>query len=664
MNTATVAPYGSWESPITPEVIVADAAALIDVIVDGSVVWWAELRPQEGGRVALVRRDADGNTVEPLPDEFSVRTRVHEYGGAGWWVQDDTVWFTNWGDQRLWRLDPDRNPVPVTPEPDQPGGARYADMRLTVDGRFVLAVRELHGDGAEARNEIVAIPTSGDGSVTVLATGADFVAAPRPSPDGRQLCWLQWDHPNMPWDGTELWVGSLDTSSTVPVVSGARRVVGDQNESIVQPEWDPAGRLHFVSDRGNWWNVHRFETLDSPVGEPVNLTPVDHDIGLPAWVFGQSRYGFTPHGQLVCTWSEAGVAVLATVSGEGLVPELTPNSSLGSIRVVGASVYAIGTSSHSEPSVQRMKIGAQGPGSPAQPTILRPPRLLDLPVDLVSAAQPVEFPTESDLTAHAYYYAPTNPGFVAPEGELPPLLVFIHGGPTSSTSSAFSLAIQFWTSRGFAVVDVDYGGSSGHGRAYRERLNGNWGLTDVADCVNSARWLAERGVVDPERLAIRGGSAGGFTTLAALTFTDVFSAGASHYGVADLAALARDTHKFESRYLDGLVGPWPEAEQIYQERSPIHHTDRLERPLILLQGLEDEIVPPSQAEMMVDALREKGIPYAYVAFKGEQHGFRKAENIIRALMAELYFYSRVFGFEVTGKIDPVEIQNLEERPIR
>ena len=441
-------------------------------------------------------------------------------------------------------------------------------------------------------------------------------------------------------------------------------MAGGADESLVQPEWGRHGQLYVVSDRDDWWNVYRVE-------DPDTLAPVTFvraEIGQPAWVFGQSRYGFTADGTVVCTYTEGREAQLQLVSADGreVRTKPLPYTSLGSVQVSRDAdgreeVTFVAASGLHEPVVARVELPAPGVGpADLQPEVLHRPRDLGLPPDLTALAEPITFPTAGGGEAHAYHYPPTNPDFVAPDGELPPLLVLSHGGPTSAANPAYSLGVQFWTSRGFAVVDVDYGGSTGYGRTYRRRLDGRWGVVDVEDCVAAATWLVERGLADPDRLAIRGGSAGGFTTLAALTFTDTFRAGASHYGVADLAALAEDTHKFESRYLDGLVGPWPDARDRYTERSPIHHTDRLSCPIILLQGLEDRIVPPRQAEMMVQALAAKGIPHAYLAFAGEQHGFRQASSIIRALTAELSFYGRVFGFVPAGDIEPVEIA-FEER---
>jgi dipeptidyl aminopeptidase/acylaminoacyl peptidase len=682
----TVAPYGSWSSPVTAELMVAGAVSLGEVWATDGVTWWSELRPQEGGRVQIVRKVDDGRAEDVLPDGFSARSRVHEYGGGAWWVHGDALFFVNWTDQRLYRLDPGGAPVALTPEPPMAHGFRYADGRVTPDGRWIVCVRERHEPGHEATNEIVAIPTTqtasaSEDAISVLAGGRDFVSAPRVSRDGRMLAWLTWDHPRMPWDGTELWIAHLTEVAGVAgggkvsrlEAAESRRVAGDPSDALVQPEWARHGQLYVLSDRSDWWNVYRVEDPDVLV--PV--APVAADVGQPAWVFGQSRYGFQHDGTVIFTFSSDGSARLAKAApGQPPVSVSLPFTSLGSLQVVGESVTFVASAVDHEPVVARVHLdqlggpwqafdadGAASAGAPASSIeVLRPPRQLGLDPDLTSRAQAITFPTGGGAEAHAYYYAPVNPGHQPPAGEKPPLLVLSHGGPTSAASPSYSLGVQFWTSRGFAVVDVDYGGSTGYGRAYRERLVGAWGIVDVDDCCAAAEALVARGLADPRRLAIRGGSAGGFTTLAALTFRDLFRAGASHYGVADLGALARDTHKFESRYLDGLVGPWPDAEDVYNQRSPIFHTEGLSCPIIVLQGLEDEIVPPAQAEMMVQALAAKGIPHAYLAFEGEQHGFRKAESIIRAITAELYFYGRVFGFAPAGPLEPVPIAFADQLP--
>lgn len=641
MSERSEAPYGAWASPITAETVISAAVGLSEVRVDrqdAGAVWWSESRPEEGGRVQIVREGAD-----VLPEGFAARTRVHEYGGGAWTAHAGVVYFANWADQRLYRLDPGSSePVAITPEPEVPMGDRYADVEVAPDGTWLVCVREHHpvGDG-EAVNELVRIPTDGSAEPVVLVTGPDFVSSPRLSHDAKQLAWLQWNHPNMPWDETELCLGATTLFGRDLVLGEV--IAGGSGESIFQPTWSPGGTLHYVSDRTGWWNVYRRRGADQPV------VAVEGEIGTPQWVFGMSRYTFLVDGTVVAACRRNG--------RDELLGYDVPFTSIDSVVGDGRRIVFVGASPTQESAIIRFDPAT------GEHELLREPRDLGLDPSCISVPEAIEFPTEPGpdgeaRTAHALYYPPTNPEASAPAGERPPLLVLSHGGPTAATRPMLSLGTQFWTSRGFAVVDVDYGGSTGYGREYRDRLQGAWGIVDVQDCVAAAQFLADWGDVDPERLCIRGGSAGGYTTLQALSTTDVFAAGASHYGVADLSALARDTHKFESRYLDGLVGPWPEAEAVYRERSPIEHTDGLSSPMIILQGSEDEVVPPNQAELMVAALDAKGLPYAYVLFEGEQHGFRKAENIVRALESELSFYAQVFGFTPAGDVTPVEVHNL------
>jgi dipeptidyl aminopeptidase/acylaminoacyl peptidase len=477
-------------------------------------------------------------------------------------------------------------------------------------------------------------------------SGNDFYASPRISPDGSRLAWLTWNHPDMPWDGTELWVGAFQADGTV---GDSILVAGGQDESIFQPEWSPDGVLYFVSDRTGWWNLYRWQGEQS---EP--LVEMEAEFGLPQWVFGMSTYAFESPQRIFCTYTGQGIWHLASVdTGTGqLTPVNCPYTSISGLRARDGQVVFAGGSATQLPAIVRYDVRTgryQELARSGEATI---------DAGYISVPESIEFATEHGDSAFAFFYPPRNQDYVGLAGERPPLMVISHGGPTGATSNTLNLTIQYWTSRGFAVLDVNYGGSTGYGRAYRERLKGRWGVVDVDDCVNGARYLVKHGLADDERMIIRGGSAGGYTTLAALTFRDVFAAGASYYGVSDLEMLARETHKFESRYLDRLVGPYPEQREIYLERSPLHCAERLSCPLIFFQGLEDEIVPPNQAEMMVAILRRKGYPVAYVPFEGEQHGFRRAENIKRALDAELYFYSMIFDIELPEPIDPIEIENL------
>jgi len=655
-------PFGAWATPVTSEVVVAAAVRLGEVRVDGPHdgdvdVVWAEGRPAEGGRTQLVRRRADGGTDELLPEGCNARTAVHEYGGAGWWVHGGVVWFTDWADQRLYRLEPGAEPVPLTPEPGLPRGDRYADGDLGRDGTRIVCVRERHhGERAtDVANEVVILDATvsdphGPGEPEVLVTGPDFVAAPRLSPDGATLAWLQWNHPAMPWDAAELIVRELATGEETIVAGGP-------GESVTEPRWRPDGSLWFLSDRTDWWNLYRWQ----PGHDIEAVVRTDADIGVPAWTFGTSRYAVLDDGQVVVARWRDGFDGLAVRGPDGVLTDLDlPFTTVGSVVAAGPdSVVVVAGSPTAEPGVHRIDLS----GATPRVDTLRAPRDLGLAPDEISRPEAVRFPSVDGAgesrTGRALFYPPVNPRYRGPAGELPPLLVVIHGGPTAKALPVLAVGVQYWTSRGFAVVDVDYGGSSGYGRPYRELLRGQWGVVDVADCLAAARALSGRGLVDPGRLCIRGGSAGGFTTLAALARDDTpFAAGADHFGVADLEALARDTHKFESRYLDGLVGPYPEAREVYVERAPITHVERFASPLIVLQGAEDAIVPPAQSETIVAALRAKGVPVAYLLFDGEQHGFRRAENVRRALDAELSFYAQVLGFPLDENIEPVEVENL------
>ena len=646
----TVAPYGSWKSPITTSLIVSGAVGLGQIALDGDDVYWVEMRPSDGGRMVIVKRGKEGNITDINPSPYSARTRVHEYGGGASLVNDGTVYFSNFADQRLYRQEPGGEPVAITPEV----ALRYADGVFDVGHGRIICVREDHTGDGEPVNAIVAVDAAGASPQRVLYDGSDFCAALRLSPDGKRLAWLAWDHPNMPWDGTRLLVADIgpDGLTGEPrLVAGGPSASSEWDESVLQPEWSPEGELHFVSDRNGWWNLYRMR--DGSV-DPV--LEMEAEFARPSWVFGAPAYSFLDDGRIAASYVDRGVWNIGIIdTGTGTLIRLDlPFSEMGR-----GELRASGT---------RIVFSAGAPDRPMTLMSLDLPsgalttlqQAHDLEVDpaYLSTPEAVEFETTDGRTAHAFFYPPRNPDFGAPEGERPPLLVKSHGGPTAAAQIALDLGIQYWTSRGIGVVDVNYGGSTGYGTEYRRRLNGTWGTTDVDDCVNAARFLASRGDADLDRLAIDGGSAGGYTTLAALTFHDVFKAGASYYGVSDLEALAKETHKFESRYLDSLVGPYPERRDLYVERSPINHTHLLSCPLLLLQGLEDEIVPPNQAEMMFEAVKAKGLPAAYVPFEGEQHGFRRSENIERALEAELYFYSRVFGFEPADAIEPVQIENL------
>ena len=644
MIAPQLSPYGSWKSPITSDLIVAGSIRLGQIKLDRSDIYWNESRPAEGGRSVIMQR-SDDSTTERTPPPFNARTRVHEYGGGSFLVADGVVYFSNFADQRLYRQSANAAPVPLT----SAESLRYADATLDPFHDRLICIREDHRVAdKEAVNTIVAVPLGEpEAEQTILASGHDFYASPSLSPDGTWLSWISWNHPNMPWDGTDLWVAQIQPDGSL---SDPQHIAGGTDESIFQPEWSPDGVLYFISDRTGWWNFYRWH----PQGTVESVFTLEAEFGLPQWVFGMSTYGFADRDRILCTYTQNGIGHLATLdlTSRELAPISCPYTSIAGLQVTHNQAAFVGGSATEPSAIVRFDLASQ--------TFEVLQRASELAIDpsYLSTPDAIEFPTENGLTAHALYYAPKNRDYTAPTEERPPLLVKSHGGPTASTSASLSLGIQYWTSRGFAVLDVNYGGSTGYGRAYRQRLNGQWGIVDVDDCVNGANYLAKQGNVDGDRLVIAGGSAGGYTTLCALTFHNTFKAGASYYGVSDLKALAEDTHKFESRYLDSLIGAYPEQKDLYDARSPITAVDRLACPVIFFQGDEDKIVPPNQAEMMVKALRDKGIPVAYVLFEGEQHGFRKAENIKRALDGEFYFYSRVFEFHPAEQIDAVAIDNL------
>lgn len=641
MPEKIAAPYGSWKSPISTDLIVADSVRLGQPRIAGKEIWWTEGRPKQEGRCFLVRADK-GNIADMTDAAFNVRTRANEYGGGDFLVAGGMLYFSNNEDQRLYHCVPGKLPQPLTHRESM----RYADAILDAGRQRLIAVREDHSEGGhEPVNTLVAISLA-DGSETILHAGHDFYSSPRLAPSGRHLAWLCWDHPNMPWDGTALWQAEIGPEGGLlpPAL-----VAGGTEESIYQPEYSKRGVLHFVSDRSGWWNLYRAQA-----GAVEALCPMHAEFGEAQWIFGMSMYGFDARDRLVCTYIQHGRSQLAILDQDNgrLHPFGVPFDAITDLQVGDGFAVFCGGSPRASKSIVALDLIT------GMVSVLRSANGLHVAAEDLALPEALEFPTEGGLTAHAFFYRPANAQHTGPEGAKPPLLVFTHGGPTAMTTATLNLAIQYWTSRGFAVVDVNYGGSSGYGRAYRQRLNGSWGVVDVDDAVNAARHLAHLGEIDAERMAIRGSSAGGYTTLSALTFRDVFKAGASYYGIGDLETLVADTHKFEARYLDKLVGPYPETKARYVERSPIHFTDRLSSPLILFQGMKDKVVPPSQAETMFNAVKAKGLPVACIYFEQEGHGFRQAANIKRALDAELYFYSRVFGFEPATRIEPVLIENL------
>ena len=639
----TTSPYGTWASPIDSRRVVDGVARLGEPRLDGDDVYWTEARPEEGGRTTVLRRGPDGDVRDLVPAPYDVRTAVHEYGGAGWHVHDGVLVVSHFADGRLYRVDPGAGPVPLTPASG--GQLRYADLRIDASRNRLICVRE---DQRPAEREpihtLVTVPLDREHEGTVLVEGSDFHAGPRLDADGTRLAWIEWDHPNMPWDATRVRVAPIEGDGRLGT---ARTVAGGAGESIQQPLWTPEGDLIFVSDRSGWWNLYRERG-----GEVEALCPMESEFGVPSWAFGLSTVAMAAPRTLVCTFGDR----LARLDLDTLVlHEIdTPYRRITDVRTDPSGRWAVflGGAPTRADEIVRLDLASDA----VEP--LHSAARADLDAGYLSNAETIEFPTGGGRTAFAHYYPPTNRDHVAPEGELPPLLVKSHGGPTSAARLGLDLALQYWTSRGFAVVDVNYGGSTGHGRAYRQRLNGAWGIVDVDDCVNAARYLVERGSVDGARPCIHGRSAGGFTTLSALAFRDVFVAGGSHFGVADLEGMVAHTHKFESRYFDALIGPWPEAKERYAERSPIGAAERIDRPMIFFQGDEDAVVPPDQTERMVAALQEKGLPVAYRLFEGEQHGFRKAASIRASLDEEFSFFAQVFGFEPADDIERVAIEGL------
>ncbi|EGY01765.1 peptidase S9 prolyl oligopeptidase [Nitrospirillum viridazoti Y2] len=650
-ETKTAA-YGTWASPITAARLAGSEIRLGDLMVDGGVPYWLESRPAEKGRYAVVTPDGKGGIRELTGPEVNARTRVHEYGGGALLATGGRLYFSNFADQRLYTLaEAGGAPQPLTPE-----GYRYADCVPGAPGHL-YCVREDHSEKGEApgeaKNAIVSLAVDQPGDAgTVLFGGSDFVAYPRPSPDGKRLAWVAWSHPNMPWDTTTLYVADITPEGLgTPMV-----VAGGHDESVLEPQWDADGTLYFVSDRSDWWNLYAWQAG----GAARAVAPKAAEFGGPLWNLGLTTYALTGKGQAVARYSSQGLDKLAVIDLKtGAARELDlPFVGITGVRLLGPDqVVMIASFADATPAVVTVSL------TTGTHTVLRRPAPESLEAALVSRARPIEFPTAPGpdgqaRTAHAFYYAPTNPAFQAPAGEKPPLLVKVHGGPTSAAKPSMDMSVQYWTSRGFAVVDVNYGGSTGYGRAYRNRLRGNWGITDVQDATAVVTYLDKAGLADANRAAIRGGSAGGYTTLAALALTKTFKAGANYYGVSDMESLAKDTHKFESRYLDSLVAPYPAGKAVYDARSPLHHLDGFSAPLITFQGSEDAVVPPAQSRSIVNALKAKGVPVAYIEFEGEQHGFRKADSIIRAQAAELYFYGRIFGFTPADTLPGVAIDNL------
>eukprot|EP00566_Odontella_aurita_P008603 CAMPEP_0113561584 /NCGR_PEP_ID=MMETSP0015_2-20120614/20056_1 /TAXON_ID=2838 /ORGANISM="Odontella" /LENGTH=844 /DNA_ID=CAMNT_0000463393 /DNA_START=37 /DNA_END=2571 /DNA_ORIENTATION=+ /assembly_acc=CAM_ASM_000160 len=705
-------PYGAWKSPITSKAITAGSVALgsLRVVVasrdnaenssSSSSLYWLEGRPREGGRYVLCRYSPDDpdrserDAVDATPAGSNARTRVHEYGGGGVSFGDDggddgdgdgSIFYSDFDTQRLMKLNEgsdDEPPEALTPDDDH--RYRFADGRAV--GETLYAVREDHADPAPggARNDIAAVNVD-DGTMETVAAGNDFYGAPRPSPDGTKLAYVTWNHPNMPWDATELRVvdiiggdGEGSSSSAGNESEDHALIAGtDGDTSVLQPLWHPlTGDLYYISDESGYYNIYRARRMDSSGSNsdeeappPVNVLPMEFDFGgsSPGWSLGEQGFDFLDDGRIVAAYNRDGATRLVVADvvndGDGTATDVTeysgddglPMQFDGVVPAGGGNdvddVYFVGGSPRSPTSVYKWNLSTGGPA-----VALACSSSLKFDESVISEPRPVEFPTVLG-TAYGYYYPPRNDAYESSSESAPPLLVKAHGGPTSCAGTSFNAAVQYWTSRGFAVLDVDYGGSTGYGREYRRRLRGSWGVVDIDDVCAGAQYLVDQGLADGDRLCIDGGSAGGYTTLGALAFRDVFTAGCSLYGIGDLTALAGDTHKFESRYLDGLVGPYPETEELYRRRSPIESVDALSCPILLLQGAEDRVVPPNQAEMMHDALKEKGIPTCLKMYEKEQHGFRIAENIEDALDSELAFFGRVFGIDVPDAVE-LDIVNM------
>lgn len=646
------APYGSWVSPFPIELLTRGAVTFGEIGASGGACWWLEGRAEEGGRQVLVRREADGTLTRLTPEGFNARCRVHEYGGGAYLIDGDLVVVSDFTTGRLQRVT-----APGVLEPLTPAGKawRFADLSLDRGRNRILAIREDHEPATiarhgEAENAVVAIDLA-DGSVTVLAEGADFFSSPRLSPDGSRLAFLRWNHPNLPWDGTELCLADLGADGCP---AKERVVAGSPADWIAQPRWSPAGVLHFVAEPDGWMNLMRLGA-----GDRVERAsePIEAEFAFPDWVFSLANYAIAADGTIIGAGRSGGRDRLYRIGPDGSATTFDlPFNEFGYVAIDGSTAVFRAAAADRPWAIVELDLAT------AATTELR--RSIELVVDPADASlgELVEFPTEGDRTAFGILYRPKHQTCSGPVDARPPLIVTSHGGPTAEASTAFAVLIQLFTSRGLAVLDVDYGGSTGYGMAYRKRLEGEWGVVDLADCVAGARWLAAEGIVDGQQLAIRGGSASGYTTLCAVTFSDVFSAGTSYFGIGDLETFARTTHKFESRYLDRLIGPYPERKDLYHDRSPLNFADRIACPVLIMQGAEDRIVPPAQAEQIVDVLRERRLPHAYILFPGEDHGFRSAANIIRSFEAELSFYGQVFGFTPADAIEPIAVEFLDGGP--
>ncbi|MDP1521245.1 S9 family peptidase [Porticoccus litoralis] len=642
----TTAPFGCWASPIVPELLTNGLPGYAFPQFDNGNLYWLETRPWENGRSVVVRRRADGAIEDAFPAPLSCRSKVHEYGGSPYIVSGNVMYFCLYDDQRVYALtldDPEALPQPITPD------AKYcfADFCVDQTRQRLICVMEDHSQSGEPQNLVAAIPLSGDMALQRLCEGEDFYAYPKLDNNGQQLCWISWNHPDMPWDNTRLWLSTLDNDG---LPGTPELIAGQGDESVTQPRWSPDNHLHFVSDRNNWWNLYRL----GDTHQIEALLPMSAEFATPLWTLGMSNYDFLGDGAILCSYTADGSWFLATLSPDSqtLKPVETLYTQISDIYCQGECGWLVGAAPQLSAEL------AQWTTDDRNLTTVARGEPLGIDDGFLSRPQPISFPSGDNAVAHGFYYPPSNPDYTAPENSKPPLIVVCHGGPTGATGTSLNLKLQYWTSRGFAVLDVNYRGSTGYGRDYRHALDGQWGIVDVEDVVAGTRYLIDQQLVDRKKVAIRGSSAGGYTVLAALCFEDIFRAGACLYGIGDLETLARDTHKFESHYLERLVGPYPEQQETYRARSPIHHVDRFDCPVIFFQGLDDRVVPPEQALTMVKALRQKQMAVAYLPFEGESHGFRKAETIKTALEAELYFYGRVFRFKPADQLPITPIFNI------
>ncbi|MBM31498.1 MAG: peptidase [Chloroflexi bacterium] len=635
--------YGSWESPVKASLIAEGTPRnpLSEIIIDNNIIYWIESRPKENGRNVIVMKQNDNPPQDILPKHFNARNSVHEYGGGVYSVKNGIIYFTNWDDQRIYKIQ--NNEIkPITPKSQTNKSIRFSDLNISPDEKYLVCIMETHQENS-VKNEIVVIPTNGRSEPKSILSGYDFYSSPRLNKNGTKIAWICWEHPNMPFDSTELHIADFSSNG----IKNPQKITGGNNESVMQPKWH-GNQLFFISDRTGWWKINKFENNSSEI-----IIDDNADIAEAPWVFGLSNYSISENK-----------LITSLVNGskrEIIVLNLEDNSEKRkSVAFSGIKYFS---------SNEKFTCFISGTTtSPETVTksfshfdnfeIIKELAGFTMPKNLISTPQNITFPTTNNSISYAWFYPAHNPEYRGPKDDLPPLIVISHGGPTSGSSSTLSLAIQYWTSRGISVVDVNYRGSSGFGKKYRDSLKGNWGIYDTDDCISAAKYLVGKKLVDQKKIAIRGGSAGGYTTLCALSFHNYFSAGASYYGVADAGELAKDTHKFESRYLDSLIAPYPKEKKLYEERSPIFYVDNIKCPVIIFQGEEDMIVPKSQAEEMVKALEKKKIPYTYQLYQGEQHGFRKTENIIRSLESELLFYGSIFGFTPADIIPPININNF------